>query len=308
MTHHRERGGIRWDRALTATLITWFLALSLQRLSVLAQAPFTDIRLYLRGSAAWLRGDDPWSVHIGTVPYAAAPPSLLPMAPFTLLPEDVAVLVLLVLGIGASLWTIRRLGLPWWFMAWPPLVDNLANGNPQIFLVPLLLGSWAWLAPILKVYAVVPLVLGLRLRALAIAALVVLATAPLLPWDTFLGRLGSTASVLSEQSQGGMSAWAFAPLVPIGIVALLLMPRRHSRWWFLPVLWPSTQWYYSLMAMPAMGPLAAAVLAAPVQGAPVLAACVAVLELRLPQHWPSIRARLPRRRQVRPTLGSRGSP
>jgi hypothetical protein len=277
----RRRGGIRWQRVMTVTLVAWFVALSLQRLSVLVHAPFTDARLYLRGTSAWLHGADPWAVHIGTVPYAAAPPSLVPVVPFALLPEDVAVIVLLVLGIAASLWTLRRLSLPWWFITWPPLVDNLANGNPQLFVVPLLLGSWAWLAPVVKVYAIVPLVLGLRLRTLAVTLIVLLATIPLLPWGEFLGRLDSTATLLSEQSQGGMSAWVFPALVPVGIVALLLMPLDRARWWFVPVLWPSTQWYYSLMAMPAMGPLAAAVLAAPVQGAPVIAACVAVLELGL---------------------------
>ena len=271
---------IRWARLAQVALTTWFVTLSLARLSVLAAAPFTDVHLYLRGTAEWLRGGDPWSVHIGTVYYAAAPPSLLPMAPFALLPEPVAVAILLALGIVASLWTLRRLSLPWWWISWPPLVDNLANGNPQIFLVPLLLSGHAWLAPIVKAYAGAPLLVALRVRMLAIAAVVVVATAPLLPWPLFLDRLTSTASLLSEQSQGGMSAW-YAPLllVPLGVAALLVMGRRRGAWWVVPVLWPSTQWYYSLLAMPALTPLAAAILAAPIQGAPVLGAVAVAVEV-----------------------------
>ena len=92
-----------------------------------------------------------------TLYFAAAPPSLLPMAPFALLPEPVGLAVLFVLSLAASVWTLRRLGLPWWWITWPPLVDNLWNGNPQLFLVPLLI-SGAWFAPIVKVYAIVPLI------------------------------------------------------------------------------------------------------------------------------------------------------
>jgi hypothetical protein len=269
---------IRRARLAQGALATWFVTLSLARLSVLVAAPFTDVHLYLRGTAEWLRGGDPWSVHIGTVYYAAAPPSLLPMAPFALLPEPVAVAILLALGIVASLWTLRRLSLPWWWITWPPLVDNLANGNPQIFLVPLLLSGHAWLAPIVKAYAGAPLLVALRLRMLAVTAAVVVVTAPLLPWPLFLNRLTSTASLLSEQSQGGMSAW-YAPLLllPAGVAALLVMGRRRGGWWFVPVLWPSTQWYYSLLAMPALTPLAAAILAAPVQGSPVVAAVIVAI-------------------------------
>ena len=154
------------------------------RLTVIWPDRAIDMRLYLRGTSEWLTGGDPWSVHFGTMHFAAAPPSLLPMVPFALMPEAVAVPLLTVLAVVASFWTLRKLGLPWWWMAWPPLVDNLWNGNPQIFLVPLLLGSAAWLAPIVKAYAVVPLIIQLRVRTLAITAVIGLVTFPLLPWAT----------------------------------------------------------------------------------------------------------------------------
>ena len=76
-----------------------------------------------------------------------------------------------------------------------------------------------------------------------------------------------------------MSAWFFPVLVPFAAIALIVMGRQRASWWFIPALWPSTQWYYSLMAMPALTPLTAAILAAPVQGGPAVAAIVAAIEI-----------------------------
>jgi hypothetical protein len=290
---------IRWARVGDVALAAWFITISVMRLAHLATAdPFSDSTLYLRGTAAWLRGEDPWSVHMTTLYYAAAPPSLLPMVPFAVLPESVGLAVLFVLSLAASFWTLRRLGLPWWWITWPPLVDNLWNGNPQLFLVPLLLGSAAWFAPIVKAYAVVPLIIQLRVRAIFITAAVVLVTLPFLPWGAFLARLSNTTTLLSEQSQGGMSAWFFPVLVPFAAIALVAMGRERASWWAIPALWPSTQWYYSLMAMPALTPLTAAILAAPVQGGPAVAAIVAAVEL----WW---RARRLAEARTRPTDASR---
>ena len=109
------RSSIRWNVVANVALATWFISLSTMRLLVLATGePATDLRLYLRGSAAWLHGQDPWLVHMGTLHYAAAPPSLILMAPFALLPEALAVPILTVLAVIASFWTLRRLGLPMW--------------------------------------------------------------------------------------------------------------------------------------------------------------------------------------------------
>jgi hypothetical protein len=274
------RTRIRWPFVGKVALATWFVTLSLMRLSYLATGePATDLRLYLRGTAAWLHGEDPWAVHMGTLQYAAAPPSLLPMVPFAILPEALGVVLLTALGIVASIWTLRRLRLPWWWIAWPPLVDNLWNGNPQLFLVPLLLGPVAWLAPIVKAYAVVPLAVQWRPRALVVTVAVGLATMPLLPWANYLGRLSATSALLSEQSQGGMSAWFLPILVPFAVLALFVLGRQRASWWAIPALWPSTQWYYSLMAMPVLTPLTAAILAAPVQGGPGVAVIVAAIEV-----------------------------
>ena len=76
-----------------------------------------------------------------------------------------------------------------------------------------------------------------------------------------------------------MSAWFFPVLVPFAVVAMVVMGRERASWWAVPALWPATQWYYSLMAMPALTPITAAILAAPIQGAPAVGAIVAAFEV-----------------------------
>ena len=274
-----QRTPIRWARVGNIALATWFITLSLMRLTILWPDRAADFRLYLAGTREWLAGGDPWSVHFGTFHFAAAPPSLLPIVPFALLPEQLAIALWTGLALVASFWMLRRLGLPWWWITFPPLVDNLWNGNPQLFLVPLLLLPVAFLAPIVKAYAVVPLLIQLRVRMLALTVLIGLVTFPILPWADFFSHLSDTTGFLSEQSQGGMSAWIFPLLVPFVAVALVLMGREKASWWFVPALWPSTQWYYSLMAFPALTPITAAILAAPVQGGPAIATIVAAAEV-----------------------------
>ena len=108
--------GIAWR---TSPLPTWFVSLSLMRLTVLWSDRGADIRLYLARTREWLAGGDPWSVHFGTFHFAAAPPSLLPMVPFALMPEPLAIALLTVLAVIASFWMLRKLGLPWWWITFP---------------------------------------------------------------------------------------------------------------------------------------------------------------------------------------------
>ena len=72
---------IRWDRLANIGLATWFVTLSVMRLTVIWPDRAIDMRLYLRGTSEWLSCGDPWTIHFGTMHFAAAPPSLLPMVP-----------------------------------------------------------------------------------------------------------------------------------------------------------------------------------------------------------------------------------
>lgn len=257
-------------------LAVWFASITLVRASVLVTGqPGFDGRLYLRATKAWLDGQDPW-ILIESQRFAAPPPTLIPLAPIALLPEDLGVVVLLIAAIAGAVATVRLLHLPWWWLLFPPLIDGAWNANPQTLLVPLILIGAGPIAAFLKVYALVPIALTLRWRALLVTAVLLVLTAPLLPWASYVAQFGDLSQVLATQSDGGLSATAIPWLIPVAVVALILCGRERTAWLAVPVLWPSTQWYYSTLAMPALTSIAAALMAVPVPGFAVVAAAVAV--------------------------------
>ena len=80
-------------------LAVWFGILSAIRLSALVGGqPGFDGRLYLDATRAWLAGSDPW-VFIDTQRFAAPPPSLVPLIPVAVLPEELGVAVMVVLAV-----------------------------------------------------------------------------------------------------------------------------------------------------------------------------------------------------------------
>ena len=257
-------------------LAVWFASISMVRVSVLVTGqPGFDARLYLRATRAWLDGLDPW-IFIESQRFAAPPPTLIPLAPFALLPEDVGVAILFLAAVLGAVATVRLLHLPWWWLLFPPLIDGVWNANPQVLLVPLILVGAGPVAAFLKVYAIVPIALTLRWRALLVTAGLLLVTAPFLPWASYVRQFGDLSQVLATQSDGGLSATAVPWLIPIAVVALILCGRERTAWLAVPVLWPSTQWYYSTLAMPALTSIAAALMAIPIPGFAVVAAAVAV--------------------------------
>src|SRR6478735_34578 len=245
-------------------LASWFVVISVMRVSVIsAAAPGFDAKLYRTATITWLQGGDPWSVYSGAIRFAAPPPSLLAMLPFAVVPETVAVVAMIGLGLVGTAWALRRLGIPLWWLAFPPFVDGLYNANPHVLLIPLLVAGLAPIAALVKIYAVpVPVLLG-EWKAVAATGIVLLVTIPILPWASYIAQFPGIAADLAEQSDGGMSALAIPVLIPVAVVALVLMGRRRAAWWVVPLLWPSTQWYYTSLAMPATTLLAAFVVAVP---------------------------------------------
>ncbi|MDQ2966272.1 MAG: hypothetical protein M3R57_10535, partial [Chloroflexota bacterium] len=228
----------------------------------------------------WLEGGDPWLLPESGAVYAAPPPTLLAMVPFAVIPEALARPLLLALGVAASVWMIRRLKLPYWWLAFPPLVDGLWIANPHVFVAPLLVAGLAPLAVIVKLYAGAVPAIRLEWKALAATAVLLLVTAPFLPWGLFIERWPDVSRALSDQSAGGgLSVWVTPLLVPIAVVAALVLGRERRAWWAVPVFWPYTQWYYSALALPVLTPLAAVALSVPVPGATTVALVIAVAEV-----------------------------
>lgn len=270
----------RLRRVLWVIVPAWFVTLSAIRLTVLTETlPGYDGLLYRDAALRWLNGGDPWALDTGVAVFGAPPPTLLSMLPFALVPDALARIVIVGLGVLATVWLIRRLHLPIWWLAFPPLVDGMYIANPHVFVVPLLVAGAGPLAVFVKVYAGAVPALLLRLRTLALTVALVVVTAPFLPWRLFFERWPDVSAALASQSGGGgLSVLATPILMPVAIVAAVVLGRERLAWWSVPVFWPYTQWYYSSLILPVATPLAAMALAVPIHGATTLAIVLAAIE------------------------------
>lgn len=253
------RKSVVWDspllrRAAPYLLLLWFVEMNLLYLGPWLFA--LDAHIYHRAAVAYLQGQDPWSAQYGGFFFAAAPPSLLPYLPFAWLSETVAVSIWMILGLVAGIYVIRRLRLPWWWIAFPPLTEAIVVGNAQPIALALLLANRApftALAAIFKLYALLPAVL--KWRHVAVTALALAATWFLLPWASFFESLPAINQRLEEQAHGGYSAFGDPVFLTVVVVALVILRKHGWQWFAIPAVWPATQMHYSLYALPALTPV-----------------------------------------------------
>ena len=256
-----------------------FLALWLMNLAVGFnwETVGVDARIYYHGSAAWLAGQDPWATgallngHLFS--YAGLPPTAIVLAPMTLLPEE------------AFVWLWLILSIVW--VAYPPLLYGVIAANPHVVVLMLLVAGGTWggaLASVLKVVAIPPLVGERRWRALLLAAAAMGVSVVLAPglWSEFLHQAGAIQTTINSESGGGLSAWGkpllFIPTV-IALVVLARIDLRASAWLVVPALFPTTQYYYAMFALP-VDPFLAATMAFPLpMVAPVMTIAYAVVRL-----------------------------
>jgi len=265
-------------------LPAWFVVIDLLWIAkpgVLA----VDAVHYQRATDAWLAGGNPWAVTENGVPYAAGPHTLLFYAPTSFLPLEVSAALWAIAGVLATVFVVRRLGLPLWWVLFPPLAHAMWNGNPQsIALALLLVGSpiASALAAGLKLYAIVPLVA--RWKDLLVAVVFLAITLPIVPWQLWIDQGFGVGSHLQTAWNG--SAWRVPPLIPVVLVALWLLRRDGAEWFAVPALFPATQFYYVGMATPAIRgrALVAAALALP---APLIAPLVVIVLAA----WPWVQRR-----------------
>jgi hypothetical protein len=263
-------------------LPAWFVVIDflwLAKPDVLA----IDARHYQRAASAWLAGGDPWAVIEGAGGnYAAGPHTLLFYAPTSLVPLAVSVVIWMTLGLVASVWLVRRLRLPIWWVLFPPLTHAIWNGNPQTIALALLVLGTRWGAVVavgLKLYSALALVT--RPRTLIVVGIALLVTLPVLPWQLYVADGLGVSDHLGTAWNG--SAWRLPVLVAPTLLGLWVLRRHGAEWFAVPAVWPATQFYYVGMALPAIvdRPILAAALALPVPlMAPVVVMVLAVLELR----------------------------
>ena len=270
------------DRAAPLLLPVWFLVITANKVRIFAANGWlaNDFHIYRNAAVSALSGQDAWASSVDGYRFAAPPPTLILYLPLAVLPERLALVVSMLVLVACTIFVLRRLALPWWWVLFPPLAESLIVLNPDVAVLALLLGGTASAAaaPMAKLYALIPMVLQARWRALVFAVPLLAVSLPL--WPDYLRSFRELQPVLAEQASGGLSAWGTPLVVPV-ILALAVMGRTAASWLAVPTLWPATQLHYSCLALPAVAkrPVLAAAfsLAIPLL-APVAVVIVGVVE------------------------------
>lgn len=242
------------------------------------QALGYDARLYANAARAMLAGGDPWAVTVNGS-FAGPPTTLIPYLPFAWLRPELVAALWIVGNLVLAAYLLRRLSLPPWWLAFPPLFGVIIGGGVEIVMVALLLlgGRVAGLSVVLKPYAALPLLAQRRWRQLVLGGLVGLASLLVLPWGQFIASLPTIRDRLAFQSFG-QNAFGVPLLMVVGVLALLALGRRGI-WFATPVLWPYPQSYYGLMCLPVLSPLIAFCWALPIPQALLIGAGAEALVL-----------------------------
>jgi hypothetical protein len=245
-----------------------------------------DARIYYLGADAWLHGADPWNAAVSGLHFAA-PPWVLPIiAPSTLLDAPRAVGIWIALDAVAAAYIVRRSGLAWGWILFPPLVHGTLNGNPAIASLALLLAGAGPIGVLLRPQVGYALVGERRWRALAITAVLAIVLLAFLPWQTFLADLPTITARYLTESRGGSTGGT--PLAfGIGVVSVLALATvdlREAGWLATIVAVPINGWYAGAAALPVMNPFLAVGLALPVVGLPTAAVALYVA-VRLLIRW-----------------------
>ena len=76
--------------------------------------------------------------------FAAPPPALIPYFPAAILPEAAAILIYGLLSVLAAVVALRAVGLPLWWLLFPPLAECIIVLNSDVFVIALLLAGRRW--------------------------------------------------------------------------------------------------------------------------------------------------------------------
>jgi hypothetical protein len=166
--------------------------------------------------------------------------------------------------------------------------------NPEPLVVACLVAAGPLanaIAPLLKIYALAPLVGERRWQAVLSCAVFLAVSAAILPWGLFIRDLPIVSATLVAQT-AGLSAFDVPLLLPFAVVGLAAVGLRRAGWFAVPVLWPHTQVHYAALSMPELSPLLAVGFSLPIPGAPPLALAAQALLERRGARWSGITARV----------------
>src|SRR5262245_49436598 len=97
-----------------------------------------DAVVYTHAAQALLTGGSPWAVEVFGIHFAAPPTGLLPFVPFVWVPDALVAGLWVAIAFGSSVYAVRRLALPWWWLLFPPLVVGIAAGSSAPLVLALL--------------------------------------------------------------------------------------------------------------------------------------------------------------------------
>ena len=98
-----------------------------------------------------------------------------------------------------------------------------------------------------------------------------LATVPFLPWATYINEFALISQRLADQSKLTLPMGFLLLVSPLVVLSLLVVGRERAAWLVVPAIWPSQQFYYGTIALPARSKIALALIALPVPGNGLLA-------------------------------------
>jgi hypothetical protein len=248
----------RWWLAALFAVVTGF------RLTIYIVVPANlgiDARVYVAAAGAWVDGGDPWSASANGVLFAAPPTSFLPFVPFVGLDPRVTAAAWIVGCLVVAALAIRSLHLPLWWVAFPPVADGIMVGSLDVVVLGLLViwrGRLGALAPLLKIYALIPMLGERRWRDVLIAGGLLAASLLVLPWGDWFARLPEISANLAQTS-ASTSVYGSPVLMVVGVMGLAVIGLPRAGWLAVPVLWPSTQPHYMAVSVPGLVPFIAAV-------------------------------------------------
>jgi len=268
----RVQREVDWRRLQSYLLVAWFTFQTTAVLvgPILGGLPFGwDAVVYTSAARALVDGGDPWRAMGYAIPYAAPPPSLIPFLPFVWLPDSLVSVAWIGIDLTSAVYAIRRLGMPLWWLLFPPLALGIAAGSGAVFALALLVRGGVVadsMAVLTRIYVGLPLAVLGRWRSVAVSIGTLALTAPFLAWPTFMAEREHVSTVIVANA--GTSATAVPWMMPVAILCLVLLGRRRAGWLLIPALWPFTQPYYAVMALPVLAelPLVAVALAIPIPG------------------------------------------
>ena len=249
-----------------------------------------DAHIYYGGVQAWLSGGDPWNAAYHGLHFATVPWALPILAPFAILPESLFVVVWILLDAIAAVYLVRRSGLSWAWLAFPPVVQGILDGNPAIVGLALIVAGAAPIGLMLRPQAGFILFGERRWRAVALTLALAAVLLAVIPLGTFVRELPTIVARYAVESRGG--ATGGTPLaLAVGIVSVLALATvdlREAGWLATIVAVPINGWYAGAAALPILNPLLAIGLSIPIVGAPVATVAIyAAVRLALRRfRWP----------------------